>query len=71
MGKKMKIPSLPAPPLPRFLNASELKKIAEGMKDGQATLYLLRVTGIASNRHVVLPLNQRYLSKKFIRKKKS
>lgn len=68
MGKKMKIPSLSVPPLPPFLDASEVKKFAEGMKDGQATLYLLRVTGIASNRHVVLPLNRKYLSKKFIRK---
>lgn len=65
MGKKMKIPSLSVPPLSPFLDASELKKFTEGMKGGQATLYLLRVTGISSNRYVVLPLNQKYLSKKF------
>lgn len=38
------------------------------MKDGKTTLHLVRVTGIASNRCIVLPLNQKYLSTKFVRK---
>lgn len=39
-----------------------------GTKEGEATWHVPGVTGIASERCVVLPLNRRYLNAKFVRK---
>ena len=38
------------------------------MGDGTGTRHLLGVTGLVSGRDIVPPVNQRYLSTKFVRK---